>query len=214
MKRQNRREFMRNTIISTGIGASLIQNTLFAQQTEKAKEEAKTVSPNEKINLALIGCGGIGKVDLSTFFLNPEVDCGVICDVDDAMLAETIKLVEAQRGHKPETEKDFRKVVERKDVDIVLVATPDHWHALPTIYACEAGKDVYCEKPLGKSIDEGRAILECAKKNNRIIQMGTHWRSGTHYKEAIDFVKSGKLGKIRFYKWEHIGVVARIIRRR
>jgi len=211
MNNQNRREFMRNTLISSGIGMGLLQGPLFAQQAEKAKEEAKNVSPNEKINVALIGCGGIGKVDLSTFFLNPEVDCNVICDIDDAMLAEAEKLVEAQRGHKPDKEKDFRKVIERKDVDIVLVATPDHWHALPTIYACDAGKDVYCEKPLGKSIDEGRAILEAAKKNNRIIQMGTQWRSGTHYKEAIDFVQSGKLGKIRLVRaWAYLDWVGGI----
>ncbi|MGC8846322.1 MAG: Gfo/Idh/MocA family protein, partial [Candidatus Hydrogenedens sp.] len=132
MNNQNRREFIKNTLISSGIGMGLLQGPLFAQQAEKAKEESKNISPNEKIHMGVIGCGGIGKVDLSTFFLNPEVDCNVICDIDDAMLADAEKLVEAQRGHKPDKEKDFRKVIERKDIDIVLVATPDHWHALPT----------------------------------------------------------------------------------
>lgn len=212
MKQQTRRDFIKDAIFSTSLTSSLLSiRRTYAQELEKAKEDSKNISPNEKLYVGLIGCGGIGKVDLSTFFLNPEVDCSVICDVDDAMLAETVKLVEAQRGHKPDTVKDFRKLIERKDVDVVLVATPDHWHALPTIYACEAGKDVYCEKPLGKTIDEGRAMLECAKKHNRIVQMGTQWRSGTHYKEAIDFVKSGKLGKIRMVRaWAYLDWVGGI----
>jgi len=171
----------------------------------------RAVGANDKIRIGLIGCGGMGRGDLATFFLNPEVDCPIICDVDDAQLAEAAKLVEGQRGHKPDAVKDFRRVIDRKDVDMVLVATPDHWHALPTVYACQAGKDVYCEKPLGKYIDEGRAMLEAARENKRVVQMGTQWRSGTHYRAAVEFVQSGKLGKIRMVRaWAYLDWVGGI----
>lgn len=171
----------------------------------RAASAQPAVSPNEKVVVALIGCGGIGKVDLDTFFLNPEVDCAAVCDVDDARIAEAVDLVEARRGHAPVVEKDFRRVLERKDLDAVLVCTPDHWHAIPTVYACQAGLDVYVEKPLGKCIDEGRAMLDAAKANKRVVQMGTQWRSGDHYREAVEFVQSGKLGKIRMVRtWAYL----------
>ena len=104
----------------------------------------------------------------------------------------------------PATETDFRRVLDRKDIDAVIVATPDHWHALPTVLACQAGKDVYVEKPLAKTIDEGRAMVTAAKKYQRIVQMGSQWRSCNHIIEAADFVKSGKLGKVsmvRAWAW-------------
>jgi predicted dehydrogenase len=154
------------------------------------------VGPNDRVRTALIGCGGMGRGDLDTFFLNPEVDCAVICDVDDSMIARTLPGVEHKRGKAPDAVKDFRRVLERKDVDVVIVATPDHWHALPTVMACQAGKDVYVEKPLATSIAEGRAMLEAANRHNRIVQMGTQWRSGEHWAKAVEFVQSGKLGKV------------------
>ena len=89
------------------------------------------------------------------------------------------------------------RVVDRKDIDVCLVSTPDHWHALPTIAACRAGKDVYVEKPLATSIGEGRLMRDVARETGRVVQMGTHWRSGPHYREAVEIVQSGKLGKIR-----------------
>ncbi len=190
----------RRQFISTSALAMAAVPTLLSSAAR-----AQTVPPSEKVRLGLIGCGGISHADLQTFFLNPEVDCPIICDIDDSKLADLAKIVEAQRGHAPDRVKDFRRVIDRKDVDVVLVCTPDHWHALPTIYACEAGKDVYCEKPLGKTIDEGRAMLEAAKKYNRVVQMGTQWRSGAHYREAVEYVQSGKLGKIRMVRaWAYL----------
>ncbi len=97
----------------------------------------------------------------------------------------------------PDTAKDFRRVVERKDIDVVLVCTPDHWHALPTLAAIQAGKDVYVEKPLATSIGEGRLMRDAAREHARICQMGTHWRSGEHFAEAVEIVRSGKIGKVR-----------------
>jgi predicted dehydrogenase len=167
----------------------------------------RQVAPSNRLRVGLIGCGGMGRGDLATFFLNPEVDCPIVCDVDDAMLAQGVALVKQQRGNTPATVKDFRRVIDRKDVDVVLVATPDHWHALPTVYACQAGKDVYCEKPLAKTIAEGRAMVEAARRHNRVVQMGTQWRSGIHFGAAVEAVRSGRIGKVRqvrcwaFHDW-------------
>jgi predicted dehydrogenase len=160
---------------------------------------------NSKIRVALIGSGRMGRGDLDCFFLNPEVDCPVICDVDDAMLAKGVELCEKQRGKKPDTVKDFRRVLDRKDVDAVIVATPDHWHALPTVLACQAGKDVYVEKPLATSIDEGRAMLEAARRHQRVVQMGSQWRSCQHIIDAAEFIRSGKLGKVSLVRaWAYL----------
>jgi predicted dehydrogenase len=120
--------------------------------------------------------------------------------VDDAMIGETINLVRKNRGNTPEYVKDFRKIMDRKDVDACIVGTPDHWHALPTIHACQAGKDVYVEKPLATSIGEGRAMVDAVRKYDRVVQMGTQWRLSRHWGEAVDYVHSGKLGKIRLVR--------------
>jgi predicted dehydrogenase len=147
----------------------------------------------------------MGKGDLKTFLPYEEVDCVAVCDIDAERMSEAAKEVEDIRGKRPDEIKDWRKVIERKDVDVVLVATPDHWHALPTIYACQAGKDVYCEKPLATSIAEGRAMFEAARRNKRIVQMGTQWRSSPHFQDAVAYVHSGKLGKIRFVRlWAYL----------
>jgi predicted dehydrogenase len=198
MKRFNRREFLSRSAL--GLGAlAMAGNTRAA------------AAPSEKVRVGLIGSGGMGRGDLATFFLNPEVECPVICDVDDAMIAETIRMVEGQRGNTPDAVKDFRRVIERDDVDVVLVATPDHWHALPTVLACQAGKDVYVEKPLGQCIDEGRAMLLAARENKRVVQMGTQWRSGEHYRAAVEYVQSGKLGRIRMVRaWAYLDWVGGI----
>ncbi len=192
----NRRSFL----TASALGMASVP---FALSTARAQDAV--VPPSEKVRVGLIGCGGISEADLACFLLNPEVDCPIICDVDDAMIARRANQVEGLRGKLPDTVKDFRRVIDRNDVDVVLVCTPDHWHALPTIYACESGKDVYVEKPLGRSIDEGRAMLEAAKKFNRVVQMGTHWRSGAHYRDAVEFVQSGKLGKVRMVRcWAYL----------
>ena len=161
--------------------------------------------PNDKIRLGLIGCGGMGSGDLECFFRNPEVDCAIIADVDDSHLTKGVELCAKHSRPKPDTVKDFRRVLDRKDVDLVIVATPDHWHALPTVMACQAGKDVYVEKPLAKTIDEGRAMLTAAQKHNRIVQMGSQWRSCQHIIETAEFVKSGKLGKLAMVRgWAYL----------
>ncbi|MBI2925579.1 MAG: Gfo/Idh/MocA family oxidoreductase [Verrucomicrobia bacterium] len=189
----SRRTFLRKSGLAVSLAPAV---TAGCVSLIVPRVRAAAPGPNDRVRVGLIGAGGMGRGDLATFFLNPEVDCPVICDVDDKMLASGVKLVEEKRGKKPETVKDFRRVLDRSDVDVVLVATPDHWHALPTVLACQAGKDVYVEKPLATTIDEGRAMLTAAQKHSRIVQMGTQWRSGVHWREAVEFVRSGKLGKV------------------
>ena len=193
MKSLTRREFLCRSALAASIAPGVATGCL---SVLSSSGRAANVGPNDKVRLAVIGCGGRGRDILGVFLTHPEVDCPVVCDVDDKMLGRAVAEVQDKRKHAPDTVKDFRRVLERKDVDCVLVATPDHWHALPTVLACQAGKDVYVEKPLAKSIDEGRAMLEASQRHQRVVQMGTQWRSGSHFTAAVDFIKSGKLGKI------------------
>ncbi len=160
-------------------------------------DQAAQVAPSDKVRIGLVGCGGISKADSNAFLAHPECEIVSICDVDDAMLARTLTRLGELNRPRPGTAKDYRRIVERKDVDVVLVCTPDHWHALPAIEAMRAGKDVYVEKPLATSVLESKAVRDEARETKRIVQMGTHWRSGEHYGEAVEMVRSGKIGKVR-----------------
>ncbi len=154
-------------------------------------------APNDRVRIGLVGCGGISVADTNAFLAHPESEITAICDVDDAQIAKTQERLEKLGRRRPSSFKDFRKIVEHKEVDVCLVCTPDHWHALPTISALLAGKDVYVEKPLATTIREGRVMRDAAREHNRICQMGTQWRSGEHYREAVELVRSGKIGKVR-----------------
>ena len=189
MQKISRRNFLGKTALATLASGTFASPFI---RTARAGEPGA----NDKIRLGVIGCGGMGQGDLKCFFLNQEVDCAVICDIDDDQLAKGIDICQEKRGKKPDTVKDFRRVLDRKDIDIVLIATPDHWHALPMVMAAQAGKDIYTEKPLAKTIDEGRAMVDAAKRYNRIVQMGSQWRSAPHIIEAAEIIRSGKLGKV------------------
>src|SRR5580698_10254819 len=180
MKELSRRKFIGKSALAAGLAPLAFNSGLPFIRVARADEPG----PNDKIRLGVIGCGGQGQYDFSDFLSNAEVDCAVICDIDDARIAKGLEIYNKARGKKTDTVKDFRHVLDRKDVDMVLVATPDHWHALPTVMSCQAGKDVYVEKPLAKTIDEGRAMLEASKKHNRVVQMGSQWRSCPHIIEA------------------------------
>lgn len=202
MKDYSRRHFLQHS--SLALTASALGTGVLGVPTASA-------SANNKIVVGAIGCGGMGRGNIATFLHNEDVECAVICDVDDKQLAEAARLVEGRRGSAPEMVKDFRRVIDRNDLDAVIVSTPDHWHALPTIYACQTGKDVYCEKPLATSIHEGRAMLDAARDNKRVVQMGTQWRSGNHYREAVEFIHSGALGKVRMVRtWAYLDWVGGI----
>ena len=141
-----RRDFIRQAAL---LGAGLSMNPFFI------KASSNSVGANDKIRVGLIGCKGMGYSDLQAFLRNPEVECIALADIDENVLnnraAETEKLTGKKVKH---LYKDWRKLIDNKDVDVVIIGTPDHWHCLQMVAACEAGKDVYCEKPLGNSIEE------------------------------------------------------------
>lgn len=157
---------------------------------------AKVLGANEKVILGVIGCGGQGTADMLEFIRAGGVEIAAVCDVDSDHVQSAQKECEKRERRKPEGFKDYRKLLERKDINAVLIATPDHWHALPFIAACEAGKDIYCEKPLAQNFIETRTMLAAARKYNPVIQINTWQRSLPHFQEAIRFVRSGALGKI------------------
>jgi predicted dehydrogenase len=157
---------------------------------------SRVLGANERIVAAFIGLGGMGRGNLKDFLLMKDISVAAVCDLWEHNLNQALKMTENQTAGKAKGFSDFRKVTELKDVDVVVVATPDHWHALPTILACEAGKDVYVEKPLAHNIYEGRKMVEAARKHGRVVQMGTQQRSGKHYQEAFQAVQSGKIGRI------------------
>lgn len=166
----------------------------------------KKVRPSDKIRVALIGGRNMGWSNLETFLKFPEVQCVSICDIDDEWLYKRASDVEKIVGKKPQQlVKDWRKVMDNREVDAVIVATPDHWHCLQAIAAMEAGKDVYCEKPLANSIAECNAMVNAARKHNRVVQTGQWQRSDSHWQDAVTFIHSGKLGRIRTVKvWAYM----------
>ncbi len=156
------------------------------------------VAPSDRIRMGFIGLGGMGTGRLNQFMEHPDVVAAAVCDLDRTHLDRAVTTVQSKQGHKPDAYHDFRKLLERKDIDAVMVATPDHWHALPVILACEAGKDVFVEKPLSYSIGEGRAMVAAAVKHARITQMGNHIHNDLpNYRRVVELVRSGMLGKIQ-----------------
>jgi len=163
-----------------------------------------SASPNEQIRIGVIGCGNMGRGDVKMFQRLGNVAFPIVCDVDDEQCGRMAKVIKGFGHAAPEMVRDFRKVLDRNDVDVVLIATPDHWHALPTIRACEAGKDIYVEKPFANTIAESRAMVVAAKKNERVIQMGSQWRSAPYIVDAVNFVRSGKIGTVRSARaWQY-----------
>ena len=161
----------------------------------------KPVAPSDKVKIGLIGCNGQGWSNLSAYLENPVTECIALCDIDDSVLRRRAGNVEKIRGAKPAgLYKDWRRVIDNKDVDLVIIGTPDHWHCIQMVAACEAGKDVYVEKPIGRTIEECNLMVKAAKKYKSIVQVGQWQRSDPHWQDAVDFVKSGKLGKIRLVR--------------
>jgi predicted dehydrogenase len=158
-------------------------------------------SANNKVILALIGAGGRGTQNILSFKKTcPEVEVKYICEVDKERGGRVIDELGKQQPYKPERADDMRRVFDDKDVDAVLICTPEHWHALATIWACQAGKDVYVEKNISLTIPEGRKMIEAARKYNRIVQCGFQNRSGAYNIKARDYIQSGKLGEIAVVK--------------
>jgi predicted dehydrogenase len=181
----NRRQFL-----ETSAAAAVALSTLPAHAAEFA---------DQKKRVGLIGTGWYGKCDLLRLIQVAPVEVVSLCDVDKRMLAEAAEIVASRQLSKkqPRTYHDYREMLKEKDLDVVLIATPDHWHALPMIAACEAGMDIYCQKPIGVDVVECQAMLAAARKHKRVVQIGTQRRSTPHLIEAREnIIKPGKLGKI------------------
>ncbi|PZP50477.1 MAG: oxidoreductase [Pseudopedobacter saltans] len=193
---QNRRSFIRN--------ASLLSTGLFLTSDLLAAIKGK-VSANDKIGLGVIGCKGQGWNNLKALLKVPEVECVALCDIDENILNER-KSELNKLNIKPKTYSDYRRLISDKDVKIVVVATPDHWHCLIMIEAIAAGKDVFCEKPVANSIYEAQLMAKAAQHYGQIVQVAQWQRSQQHFKDAINYVHSGKLGKISSTKaWMYRG---------
>jgi predicted dehydrogenase len=154
-------------------------------------------SPSDTIVLGMIGVGNMGSNRLREFLEHPDVQIGAVCDVDSRHVDEAVAMVRERRGRTPETFGDFRLLLERQDLDAVAIVTPDHWHAIPTVSACEAGKDVFVEKPLSYSVAEGRTMVDAAAAHARVTQMGNHIHNDLpNYRRVVERIRSGQLGRI------------------
>ncbi len=189
----SRREFLGTTAATAA--ATWMGARTFAQDSPARP------GPNDTIHIGLIGCGGEGRAVASAHALCEGTRIAAVCDLHAGRMAQAQKQF---GGEKVRTCRDYREMLASKDIDAVIVATNGHWHVLPTIHACQAGKDVYVEKPLGTSIGEGRAAVEAARKYNRIVQIGTQQRSWPHYRKAVEAIRAGKLGEISEVKvWDY-----------
>jgi len=171
---------------------------------------SQAVAANDKIRLGIIGSGSRGMQVLDTFLSNQDVDIVAVADVDDHHAQHCAETVKKKRGNTPSTGRDYHAILDNKNVDAVIIATPDHWHALPSIEAVLAGKDVYVEKPVAHNVAEGQAMIKAARKTNKVMAVGTQQRSSSHFQEAVETVRSGKLGKIfwvQTWNYENISPV-------
>ncbi len=191
-----RRKFLTTTLASAAAFGFAGDSRLPAHAEQSPPARKRPVSHNDKIPIAIIGCGGMGTFNMTKLMEKPEVQIVALCDVDSAHFAKASALVEKKYGRKPRTYKDYRRVLDRDDVKAVLIATPDHWHALPLIYACDAGKDVYCEKPISHNIIEAKAMDEAVRNSKRVVQVGTWQRSIREFMNAVAYIRAGKLGRV------------------
>jgi predicted dehydrogenase len=163
------------------------------------------VFPSDQIRIGAIGINGMGWSDTRAMLKNPQAKLVAICDVDKNVLDKRMAEL-AKENIKPVTYSDYRKLLDDKNIDVVIIGTPDHWHCKIMVDACQAGKDIYCEKPVGNSITECAVMVAAQKKYNRVVQVGQWQHSNKHYQDAMDFVHSGKLGNVRLVKaWAYQG---------
>ena len=190
MAQANRRSFLKSAALSSA-----------ALAVPAFRKDAQ--SPNEKFRVALMGVRGRGRSLLYGFAELEDVEVTHVCDVDTRVFEEKLKRTEEIQGKRPKTETDFRRLLDDPSIDAIVMGTPTHWHAIPTILACQAGKHVYVEKPASHNMKEGRAMVEAARKYDRVVQVGIQSRSGRFFQQAFDYIRSGVLGKVRFAKgWE------------
>lgn len=202
----SRRKFIRSSAMALA-GAGL-SNSISWESIAKGKS---LVSQNDRINVGLIGTKGMGWSDLQSIMKNPEINVVALCDVDENVLTGRVSEL-SKADIKVKTYGDYRKMLENKDIDVVIIGTPDHWHCLQMVEACSAGKDVYVEKPIGNSIVECNAMIGAQKRYNRAVQVGQWQRSMPHFVDALDFLRTGKIGQIRTVKaWAYQGWMKNIV---
>lgn len=207
-----RRQFLKTSALASALGAA--SGSLGQSMVWQPKEDPELVQRAREIGrgkrVGLIGTGWYGKADLLRLVQVADVNVVSLCDVDRRMLSEASDLVAERQVSKqrPRGFADYRKMLAEKDLDIVLIATPDHWHALPMIAACEIGADIYVQKPVGVDVIEGEAMVQAARKHQRVVQVGTQRRSTPHLMDAkariIDEGKLGKIGHAEVYCYYHM----------
>ena len=193
----NRRSFIKKSVIAAagaGVTASIPMTV------------NSCIGANEKLVCGLIGAKGMGNSDLKAFLKQPGTECAAICDVDENILNQRITDTEKIQGKRPKGFKDFRKLLEEPGIDVIIIGTPDHWHCIPFVYAAQEGKHIYCEKPLANYIEELNIMERAVKRYGNVVQVGQWQRSDKHWQDAVDFVRSGRLGKIRTVRaWSYQG---------
>lgn len=196
----SRRAFLQATTagIALGLGASA------RASTPQVPASSQPAGASDRIVLGMIGVGGMGTSRLRGFLQHADVRIGAICDVDTRHLDRAVAAVDTASGYKPKAVRDYRRVLDDRDIDAVVVVTPDHWHAIPTVRAFEAGKDVFVEKPLSYCVAEGRAMADASLKYKRVSQMGNHIHNDPpNYRRVVELVRSGSLGRItRVHVWK------------
>jgi|SRR5579883_191379 len=187
-----RREFLNRSAIIAAAAAAGSHTLLAADKPTPTAAKAQV----DKLRVAVVGVRGRGMSHVKGFLGKNNCEIVTVCDCDEAVIGSAMKSIEGKQGKAPKYEKDIRKVVENKDIDIVSIATPNHWHALMAVWAMEHGKDVYVEKPATHNVREGAIMTAAARKYKRICQVGTQSRSNPGMRQAIEFVRSGKIGKV------------------
>ncbi len=186
----SRRDFLRrtgNTAAAAGLGAVGIN--IFLNRTKAATGQ----NPSEFIRVGFIGVGNQGGGNLKALMKNAVA----VCDVDKERVQSAKQRVEAANGRPCLAFGDYRKMLEDRSIDAVLISTPDHWHTLPAIHACQAGKDVYCEKPLTLFIAEGQQLVKAVRQHKRVLQTGSQQRSDSKFRQACEYIRSGRIGKVK-----------------
>ncbi len=180
----SRRKFVKNTVVG-GLGLTFIST---------AKSYSRIMGANDRINVAVMGTNSRGHALTKVFIESDNVVISYICDVDSNVVNKTVTMAHEAQGSKPKGEKDIRKVLEDNDLDLLVIAAPDHWHAPATIMALQAGKHVYVEKPCGQNAREGELIIEAQKKYGKVVQMGNQQRSGIFAETALKDIRDGVIG--------------------
>lgn len=177
----------------------LKSSAIAASAVALSSPKVRGYAANEKVVLGVIGIRGRG-LGLAQGFAKDGAAIAYLCDVDEGLFPDRLKSIASLQSKAPAAARDYRTILDDKSVDAVVVATPDHWHALPSIQACQAGKDVYVEKPVAHNIREGQRMIEAARKHQRIVQVGTQARSGPYVHKALAYIRSGRLGDVRLVK--------------